>query len=157
MTEKRNFGRWARVVLILSLALNLLVVGVVAAGLWRMGKYHGHGERISAPALYRALPDADRRALRRQMSERFQDQGREKPTRPAESIQALADLLRSDPLDPQALAQVLDHQAQARADFHTGMREAWVAHVSEMSVQERRQYADQIEAHLARRGSKYRK
>lgn len=154
MSEKRSFGRWARVALILSLALNLLVVGVVAAGLWRVGKYHGHADRISGPALYRALPDADRRALRRQMSTRFKERGHEKPTRPTESIQALADLLRSDPLDSQALADVLTDQAKARADFHSGMREAWVAHVSEMSLQERRNYADRIESHLARRGSK---
>ena len=132
--------RWMRIVLGLSLALNLVVVGIVGGALLRFGGPAGFlPPSVSlGAAMYRELPKEERRAIvaetRKSTSAR--------PMRRGKEAEALAAALRAEPFDPAAVQQVLSGQVEARRDWHQSMQAAWLTRVTEMSAEDRRAYAD---------------
>jgi len=138
-TKKRS---WLPIALAASLALNLLVVGVVAGTIWRVRD--GDDARIPpgfAPALYRALPDMDRRDLRRELTARHSERSRLQ----IEDFAALDKALRAVPFDPKAVEQVLMRQVQATAEMQEALSRKWLARISAMSDAARARYADKLE------------
>ena len=94
---------WLRVVLGLSLMLNLLIVGLVLGAVIRFG---GPGERPPPPtgvAMFRALPSDDRRAMRDHLREALLP-----PSDRRSEAEDLAEVLSADPLtvDPETLDQL---------------------------------------------------
>ncbi len=141
--------RWMRWLLIGSLALNLLVVGVVAGAVLRMSGWGiGPPPRALGPALYRELPRDDRRALRQTL----RDAG-SNAMRPSDQASLLSAALRSDPFDPTALEALITQQAEARQAYQFEVQRKWLARVSEMSQADRIAYADRLEESLQRRNS----
>ena len=136
--------RWMRIVLGLSLAPNLVVVGIVGGALLRFGGPAGFlPPSVSlGAAMYRELPKEERRAIvaetRKSTSAR--------PMRRGKEAEALAAALRAEPFDPAAVQQVLSGQVEARRDWHQSMQAAWLTRVTEMSAEDRRAYADRLEA-----------
>ncbi|MGV6850406.1 MAG: periplasmic heavy metal sensor [Marinibacterium sp.] len=136
---------WLRIVLIGSLALNLLIVGVVAGAAWRIAGSAANRVPPAGLTLFRALPAEDRKALRAAIRADVPH----RRTRRADA-QALVALLRATPFDRKALASEMDRQSRARSDFQDAMVRAWIAHVSAMEDSDREAYADRL-AEMSRR------
>lgn len=147
--------RWIPILLVVSLALNLLVVGIVIGTVLRFkGNDRVSGPPGFGPALYFALPKSDRAALRDELSAlRGKGSNRRK-----EDFGALTQALRVVPFDSVAVQALLEQQTQATADLQEALHQQWLAQVAEMSDDERANYADRLEEVVKRgpRGPKKR-
>lgn len=147
--DPKPAGRnWGRVLLGVSLTLNLLVIGLAVGAALRFG---GPGTADRPPpsigaTLYRELPREDRKAMRSAMKS---PEKARKSDRKAEA-RRLGDALRAQPFDVDAVQSVLSEQAQARADWQGGVQQAWLARVTAMSDAERSDYADRLQKALTR-------
>jgi uncharacterized membrane protein len=138
---------WLRILFGVSLALNLLVVGVLAGAWWRFDGGRSHAGPSSIGALvYRELPKAERKELRKQFMK-----GRDGPrgSRRAD-MAALLQALRAEPFDGEAVEALLVREQTRRAEHTVAMRDAWLAHVTEMTPEERTAYADRMEDRMRR-------
>ena len=127
-----------RTVLGVSLALNLLVVGVVAGALWTRGGWSPApqavpGQMLGPVPFLAALDQADRAAMRTGWRARGPDLRRLRSER-REELQALADALRSDPFDPAALEAVLEDQSRRLAERQALARGLLMERVAEMDA-----------------------
>ncbi len=143
--------RWMPVALIASLAVNFVVAGVFLGAVLRF-----HGERGDTPpgfgpALYRALPDGDRTALRKGLAGEHRRGGRKR----AEDFRQLGQALRAAPFNPDTVRQLLDAQAQANDEIQDAMAKQWLARVEAMTDAERRAYADRLDEVIQRRGDRH--
>lgn len=142
MTTKPRARRWVRVLLGVSLALNLAVIGLAAGAAFRFGG--PDGVRRSPPPmgaiLYRELPRDDRRALRGRV---FGSREQHAAKRRAD-VAAVDAALRTVPFDAAAVGQFLDQQAQEHDTFQAAVQDAWLTRVSQMSDSERAAYADRL-------------
>lgn len=155
-------GRGLRIALVLSLALNLLVLGAVGGALIRGGGWHHRGAPGMAAMggpLTRALAPEDRRALVREMHEmhemRGAGHGRGWPDGAigAEFAGLVADL-RATPYDPGAVAARLE-RLQARFRDRIGRGQALLmARLAAMDDAGRAAYADRLEAELRRQSER---
>lgn len=154
--EQGRPGRGWRIALIVSLALNLLVAGVIGGWVLRHGigpqrTHMPHFARLAqlGGPLTHAL-DAEGRAAvaARLRAERGTREARQAALR--EGLTALLADLRAEPFDPNAVAARLDAQrAQVAGRFEAG-HAALVAHLAGMNAAERAAYADRLEEKLRR-------
>lgn len=141
---------WTRVLLVASLALNLLVLGAVGGALWHGGPHHEdrarrHGH--TGGPLTRALSDEDRHAILKQMRA-ARDQGTEGRANLDAAMKALVADLRAQPFDRDAAAR---HLAQQRAFFSDRIargQNLLLDRLAEMTQAERAAYADRLQAAL---------
>ena len=144
--------RWVSVLLTVSLAINLLIVGVAAGTIYRVkGGDHGKAPPGFGSALYRALPKDDRRVLRGELSGRHV-RGAELRS---QDFAALGAALRAEPFDPAAVQVLLQQQAQFMADTQSALQKQWLERVTAMSDTERQAYADRLEDVVHRRSHKH--
>lgn len=137
----RKPGRVMRIVLAISLTLNLLVVGMVAGVFWRHGHPRDHRPPpLLAVTLFRALPEADRTSLRDALHDR-RDGG---DARRAD-LAAVAEALRARPFDRAAFETLLLRHEEVRAERQDAMRAAFLSRIAAMDDQERSDYADRVE------------
>jgi uncharacterized membrane protein len=146
---KQRMSSGLRIVLVVSLALNLLVIGAVGGALYRFG---GLGDRAAEAvgtgrALYRALPHAERRALRRDLRQALDREA----LRTARIGPQLDSLLRAESFDADAVNALLVTQAQALQTGQAVMRAGWLDVVAGMSQAERIAYADRLKEVMSRR------
>ncbi len=140
---------WLKLLLAGSLALNLAIVGLAAGATMRhkggdnMGASKGGPPSIGA-MLFRDL-DRDARDALRNKAEGGHESYRAK--RRAENDEFIA-LLRDEPFDASALEAVLEGQAQKREDFQSAVRRAWLLQLTEMSHDDREDYADRVERRM---------
>jgi uncharacterized membrane protein len=150
---KPKMSLWLRVLLFGSLALNLLVIGLVAGVMIRFGKSGvERPPRTVGTLMYRELSREDRRALWRETARKRDDLG---TRRLAEGAAVMA-ALRQVPFDKTSLESVLDEQAIAREGFHRSVQDKWLARVAAMSDTERAAYADRLEKGIERHSGKFR-
>ncbi|MGJ8544820.1 MAG: periplasmic heavy metal sensor [Sulfitobacter sp.] len=152
----RMRGKW-RWILGLSLALNLLVVGMMAGAAWRHAggpqgpERSGSGSSAGFGAAYmRALPKPARDEMRAMLppppernKEGFRAERRA-------GYQQVAELLRADPFDAEALRAALDGQRDLALARQSAVQEAWLAVLSEMEPEARADYADALLAEVER-------
>ena len=143
--------RWMRVLLALSLAVNLLIVGAVGATLLLHGPRDADGarhDRVGGP-LTRALTSQDRRAIGRALWRDGEDRAAREAGRKADYARLLG-TLRQEPFDAEtaeaAVAGLLQ-QAHRREEI---ARTAMIRRLAEMAPEGRRAYADRLEAALDR-------
>lgn len=155
-TLPRRPGRGLRLALIASLALNLLFVGLLAGGVmtgaqWQAVPSAGPDMR----ALWRALPEDDRRAMRA----RFRDDAGEPARAPraerraqmAESEAEMLALLRAEDFDAAAFAALLDNRRASMASRAEAAQAAFIARLAELGAAERAAIAERYEAQRSRR------
>lgn len=161
---------WMRPLLIVSLAVNLLVAGVVLGALVRGGGSHrdfGPSGRDPVLPYTRALSEEQRHALRNDLAQAFgrgrgeafgqgrDGQGRDGRGALVQSFDAALTVLRSDPFDAAAMQEILRRQAELTDLRRRLGEEVLAAHLARLSPEERRAYADRLEAELSRlRGRK---
>ncbi|NOD92133.1 periplasmic heavy metal sensor [Ruegeria sp. HKCCD4884] len=146
--------RWMPVVLVVSLALNLLIVGVAVGTVLRLkGGDHAKAPPGFGPALYRALPKDDRKAMRGELSglHKKGTSGRK------QDFEAMSQALRTVPFDPGAVEVLLLQQAQATAALQEALQTQWLARVTAMSDEERQAYADRLQDIVERGPHKHKK
>lgn len=146
--------RWGRVLLGLSLALNVLVLGVVLGGI--LGHRHDDGpdrrdDRFAEVGPYsRALSDADRAALRNELRAAW-PQLRENRTAVRDSFREVLAALRAEPYDPGRVETLLVAQSDRISSQIALTRGLLLSRLAEMSPDERKAFADRLEQ-VIRRG-----
>lgn len=156
MTEKTNTSRLRpglRIVLLGSLALNLLVVGLVAGALVRGGPFRDgppHGREPVTPYTS-AFAEDQRRDLRRALGRALRRDHDKAPAADlSESYQRALQLLRSDPFNAAAMAEILRRQAEL-TDKRRRTGEGILAdYLAGLSPEERRAYAERLEEEVER-------
>ena len=146
-TEKPR-RRWLMPLLFASLAVNLLIAGIVAGFLaagpgGRKGDdMRQAGEVIGAP-FFRALPQADRRALLADAM-RDRDNLRENRRQLRDRFERLLGALRAEPFDPEAVRRVLAEQRRAASERLDIGEALLIDRLSGMTPEGRAAYADRL-------------
>lgn len=140
-------ARWLRGTLFVSLAVNLLVAGLVAGAVWRGG---GRPMAMHDPGFgpfEAALDQTDRAALRRAFLARSGELG--SPRREMRArMEAFLAALRAEPFDRAALAQAMEAAAaHTEARLHLGQT-LMVDHLAALPADGRAAFADRLEAAL---------
>lgn len=149
-------GRVTQVVLVVSLALNLAVLGLLGGAILRDGppRHHRPPPDVAGAAPYTlALEPDQRRALWGELRREFR-----RPPRGgmAETYDRAVALLREDPFDAEAFAALLEEQATAaEARRQTGQR-ALTNYIAGLPADARRAYADRLEEKLATIAERFR-
>ena len=155
-TPPRRTPRWIKITLVLSLAANLLIAGmVVGAVLSRGGKPDvlraaQDAREIGAGPFVGALDADDRRALLRDLRDRA-DTLRQTREDLKARLELLLVTLRAPDFDANAFAAILAEQrgvAVSRQEFGERLL---VARLSQMSATDRAAFADRLERSFRRR------
>ncbi len=137
----RRSPLWIRILLGVSLALNLAIAGlVVGAGLRLIGPYGPPAPHTFGGALIRALPHDDRREI----GFRARDSLGPRPDYGAGAAKLIT-ALRITPFDAAAVEVILNAQSVGRAAWSKALQDSWLIHVSDMSENERLGYAQRLE------------
>ncbi len=136
-----------RALLVVSLALNILIVGVVAgAVINKPGKRGGHGHGPAADAVVafsRALPREERRKLGRRIRDHFHQEQGDKWDGTA-ARENLLSALNADPFDKDALAAAMENQQKLFMARQGAAREVFLGFIAEMTHEERVEYATNV-------------
>lgn len=151
-TKPHRAMRWA---LFVSLALNLLIVGVVAGTVLSGGPKRGMppGERSVGAPYIKAFERSDRRAMRQEMRELLPDRRQQRAATKADFAQ-FSNLLRADEFDAAAARSLMEAQMARTADVLELGRDITISRISDMTPDARRAYADRLDAYVAEMGRK---
>lgn len=156
-THHARAPRWMKVLLVVSLSLNLLIVGAIGgAVLSGGGKWRGAGPGSPVAgggggAILRALDEEDKRGLRRAMAMALVSDRQMRRALKAEQ-QDLVDLLRSDDFTPAALETQLEEVQSRMVARFTLARSLLSQRLVEFDVDKREAYADRLEQLIEKRG-----
>lgn len=148
VTQTGRIGRLTRIVLILSLALNLAILGLVAGSFLRAddGKRPGRFSLELGPVASALAPE-DRRAILSALRDRRDLRPRR--GRP-EELDVILLVLRAETLDVAALDQALAAPLRRIADVQQVVTGALSERIQEMSADERAAFADRLEEAMTR-------
>ncbi|WP_432447854.1 periplasmic heavy metal sensor [Aliiroseovarius marinus] len=151
--------KWPKVLLAVSLTLNLLVIGLVVGA--KAGGHHGRSfdprgperdviGRLGFAPLAGAFTPRDRRAIGKEMKARsgsYRDHGKLLE----QEFSAMLEELRADPFDADRFALLMQSQADRMHSRAQTLRGLVIDRISLMSLAERRDFADRI-ARKVKRG-----
>ena len=152
---------WLRLLLGLSLALNLLVVGIVAG--WMVSKGPGRtpddvnrtARSLGLEPFVRALAPMDRVALVRSAREE-RDGLRENRRALRARFERLVDAIRAEPYDPAAVRAVLEEQRGSIKERQEIGERLLLERLDAMTPEDRATYAERLEEELKRGPSRKR-
>jgi hypothetical protein len=131
-----------RIALVLSLALNLAVVGIVvgsyASG--RVGDGPPRSFDLGLGPVSRALLPEERREIGRNL--RQNRVMRDVDLR--DRVDGMSAVLRAEPFDPEALRVLMDDQAAQISNVQAKAQDAFLAQIAAMTPERRRMFADQL-------------
>lgn len=141
-----------RIALGISVALNLLVAGLVAGAVLRDGDPRARMVRdLDFGPFTEALSPRDRDALRREFVARAPEM-RDVRRAMRDDLETFLTVLRSEPFDAAALAVVMDNQDGRMARRVELGQELLLERLAAMSPDERAAFADRLERRLRRGG-----
>lgn len=148
--QRSGMRPWLKVVLALSLALNLAVIGIAAGTAWRFhGKEDHH--RGKPPMLSRFIfKDMGRQELRRLVKDHGGETGGLHNRRHNEMEQMIAQM-RADELDTAAVRAIVDAHLVETHSFMRGVADAWERRLEGLPLKERRGLADRMQQQLDNR------
>lgn len=159
VTEKpKNGRRGRRILLIASLALNVVVVCVAIGAFVGIRNHDGpsmEAGRFSA-VYVRALEHEDRRAIGKHIRKAYRADRSDRQADRDRVVQMVA-VLKADPLDATALRnvrQALDESAQRRRMVAF---DVWLGYVEKMTNEQRTAYADRMQNVLEHRGHSHKR
>ncbi|QPH53372.1 periplasmic heavy metal sensor [Pontivivens ytuae] len=151
MTATPGSSRLMRRVLIVSVALNVLVVGLVIGVMIRTG---GHGPRLMTPpdlrAVILALPDEARASVRSEVRGVVSGGPAERRARLMQG-RAFAAAFTADPMDRAALETILAQRRAAGAEIRVELERALLDEMEKLSVAEREAILEQLRETTMRR------
>ncbi len=145
--------RWGRVVLFVSLALNLAVAGVVGGAiLGRFGpdRHEITARDISFGLFSEALSPEDRKALRRAYVQANPNRGADRQ-KMRDDLQTVLTALRADPFEVNILRQALEAGAVRIMERQERGQTIVLDHLAKMTPAARAEVADRLEETLKRR------
>lgn len=141
-TPSQKPNRMWRIALVLSLALNLAVVGIVvgsyASG--RVGDGPPRSFDLGLGPVSRALLPEERREIGRNL--RQNRVMRDVDLR--DRVDGMSAVLRAEPFDPEALRVLMDDQAAQISNVQAKAQDAFLAQIAAMTPERRRMFADQL-------------
>ena len=140
---------WVKIVLAISVALNLAVVGVVVGAVAKDGRRMGDGapKDMALGRFSEALSREDRRALRAAFLEKAPEIKDQRAAARAE-FAVVVQSLRAEPFDPEAFRRALGAvEARNAARLSLG-RDLIEARILGMSPEDRLAFAQRLEAGL---------
>jgi uncharacterized membrane protein len=146
--------RWVKLLLVVSLALNLAVAGLVAGVVLKSGGGGPRGAQVrdlGFGPFSEALGAEDREALRRGFMERAPNLRELRQTLREDGAEVLA-ALRAEPFDPARLAAVLAGQGERIAKRLALGQDLLAQRIAEMTPEARAAFADRLEDSLSHRG-----
>lgn len=147
---ERRCPLWVKILLGLSLAINLAIVGLVGGIALRGGPLGGKGPGMGYALPYvLALPQEERRNVFGAIRSKPELPGR-KARRAA--YRDMVALLEADTFDRVAVTAVLERQARDVGQVQMVAQTAWLDTVAAMTDEERRAYAERVTEVLARGG-----
>ncbi|WP_424965061.1 MULTISPECIES: periplasmic heavy metal sensor [unclassified Dinoroseobacter] len=158
-TQTKAPGRKQRWLLYGSLALNLLVVGLVLGAVLGGGPRGPGGKPLSIDSpfpLIRALDDTRRDVLKEALDQHRAETS-QGPRSRGRHTRALLDSLRNAPFDPAEFEALLTTQAEAMSARNAVGRNALIGAIAQMSDAERVAYADRVEEVLRERANRPRR
>jgi uncharacterized membrane protein len=144
--DKRRAPRWLWVVLILSLALNLLVIGIVAGSWWRHGGPRDHRDRIFTGAIERLmkdLPEAKRQHAR-DLLERHRQAVSPIRGELREARKNAKEAVLTEPYDEAKVKAALARFREIRLSQHQSMHDMMLGLLKDLTLKERKQLLDHI-------------
>lgn len=156
--NKPRSGRRVRIALGLSVALNLLVLGLVAGAILAggpnghdRGKLKDRRNTNAAIGIYgHALEKSDRRAIGQRMRAERDSEGENIRTQLGEMTREAAVVLKHEPFDEGAFLKLLQDQQGVIKGRSDQMQEVLVEHLGAMSSQQRQDYAARLHEILER-------
>lgn len=142
-TPKKRFP-WLKAALAVSLMLNLAALGMLGALMTRAGD---QGSVLRSAVA--ALPEDARRALRRETRDIWREARTGQMRRPV--AEGMITALRAEEFDPEAFGASLTAAQERLIRMSDQMHARLIRTVSTMSLEERRAYADALEAQLRQR------
>lgn len=146
-TQSVSMKRWLKITLIISLSLNVLVIGAVVGHMsFGKGKSDHQNSRHSRTQLpySQALSQNDRRAIWQNLKAANRSQNDVKP----QFEEGLA-ILEADQFDAKQFEEHLTQFATRSNIGHAARRKALVDHISQMSHSERAEYATKLRKVIA--------
>lgn len=146
----RRSPLWVKILLAVSLSINLAVLGLVGGIALRGGPLGGKGPGMGYAMPYvLALPKEERRDIFGAV--------RNNPDLPGRGARRAAyrdmvDLLSADNFDRAAVESVLARQAGSVSQVQAVAQAAWLDKVAAMSTEERQAFAERLEEVVARGG-----
>lgn len=147
MPAPRPSRLW-RIVLVISLALNLAVVGLVvgSAVSGRLGKEPPRSFDLGLGPVARALDKDERRAIGRALRQDgvmrdFNLRGR---------VSGMVEALKAEPFEPDVLRALMTEQASRVAEVQATAQNAFIEQIVAMTPDRRREFADQLTEELSR-------
>ncbi len=149
---ERSVPLWVKVLLGLSLALNLAVIGLVVGVLARFADQGGPRFTNYALPYVIALPKEDRREIQQHV--RSATRKGDLPNRKERKAdyQAMLLLLEAEAWNEEEALVILAKQSDNTTALHVAARTAWLKQVSSYTLEERKAYADRLR-HVIERGS----
>lgn len=154
MTETpKKTRRWIMPLLLVSLALNLLVIGIVVGWMASLGggkrAEFGPARGLLGEPFLRALPMSERRALLRDIA-RESPRLRESRETLRARFEAFLAALRAEPYDSASVAALLKDQRAAALRRQDIGEQFLLERLQSMTPQQRVAYADALERYLKR-------
>lgn len=134
---------WVMPVLAVSLAANLLIIGMAAGTIWRFKEFRPNSAMgaTGRVALVRALDKEDRRVMFEQLRATRETSRNKHKAQNDDLLSAL----RANPFAISAVREILELQREQGAASRQSMEAKWTEIVSEMSQAERSAYADRLQ------------
>ena len=130
--------RGLRVAVVLSLMLNVLMIGVLAGGAWRVSRLETAMSQPDVRALWRAMPDHARSALRGAAHAAGEGDDRaERRARALETGRQLIEALRTEPFDPAHFAALLGQDRESHVLRLDAAHRALAEQIAALSAAER--------------------
>ncbi|WP_299705731.1 periplasmic heavy metal sensor [uncultured Tateyamaria sp.] len=149
---ERRCPVWVKILLGLSLAINLGIAGLVGGIALSGGPLGGKGPGMGYAMPYvLALPQEDRRAVFGVVRGNRDLPGRD--VRRAVYGEMVA-LLKADTFDRAAVTAILERQARGVEQVQSVAQDEWLDRVAAMSDEERRAYAERVEEVVAKGGTR---
>jgi len=153
-TPKSRMRLGLRILLIASLALNVMIVGVVAGGIMKgrsPGPFGGFDMTIGPFA--EALGDDDRRVIRAELRDRRDI----RPPRYEDRIAAMEgflDSVRAENFDPSAIEAMFAEQRARASNAMEAGQQALLNRITAMDSDERARFAERLERELRHGGDR---
>jgi uncharacterized membrane protein len=144
MTETARPRRWLNIVLVGSLALNLFLAGILAAGWMR---HHGSRDWRGGPPGMMALLHGVGGEAARDAREAHRAVLRERIDAVRAARGALAQRLAAEPFDAAAFEAALDDLRSRSGEAQGAFHEAFAAIAATLSPEERRELAERMMRH----------
>ena len=147
---------WGKIVLFSSLALNLLIVGLVAGKMLGSGRDRDRnpllGEIGYGPFVH-ALPRADKAAMTEALK-REAGSFRDNRMEIRRQFEAFLEALRADPFDAALVAKLITDQRSRIGERQALGQKLLLERIESMTASERSEYADALGHMLRRRGGR---